>query len=358
LHYYRFFLKSLSSKSYKFQRLTLQLVIYIFMTLSVQLLAMSQSSLRNISGFIKTKGKNHFVLSDAPSAKVIILDIDNTEGKLLLSKLQDSQVHIITLSLFPKSNTHDSTIQIKKPFTGNDLLQAANTINNAKKSNAIRDTNTQSGNTHPSNLGDSDTYDPSHTLQGMLRKAIQLSDTEGTPVLLEVMQYRIEINFAQKQATLNFLPKRLRTLCYFPLNNRTCVIKKGALHSSFDEYHNMPIAELSWNTALLCSRGRLPINISESALYKLKAWPNLTRWSVPDNALKISSLWSKSSSSITAISQQLAIPITNVRSFITAALDSNLAAICDVTSEIVPLETKKNNSALFIKLLNRLKRAQ
>jgi len=175
--------------------------------------------------------------------------------------------------------------------------------------------------------------------------------------LVKIQQYRIEINAAKKQVILNFSAKRLRTLCYFPMNTSTCSIEKGIIADVAAESTIMSTAELSWNTALLCSRGRLAKNLSDDSLYQLKSWPNLTRWQIPEYALNIAGLWSKSPNSISAISQQLSIPITHVRSFITAALDSHLAVTCDQTSDVVPFDKKKKNAALFKKLMNRLKRA-
>lgn len=341
-----------------------------YMPLPVQLLAMSQSSQKNISGFIKTKGKTHFTLSDSQTAQAVILDIDNQEGRDLLLDFQTNRIQankehsrniqIIALSLSPLDNLDSSIIQIKKPITGIELIRAAEKIkkmsNNKHTTSAKPESKVEHKLSASHSTDKSKTYEPSGTLQGMLRRAIQLSDKEKTPVVLHVQDYCIEINVATNQALLNFPKNRLRSLCYVPLNASVCHIEKGSLGSSSIDRTPLPIAELSWNTALLCSRGRSPINLNDDSIYQLKRWPNLTRWTVPNNALSIASLWTKYPCSITAIAQQLNIPIIDVRSFITAALDSHLAIMNEEVSEIIPFKAKKKDSTLFKKLLNRLKR--
>ena len=344
------------------------------MPLSVQLLAMSQSAQRNISGFIKTKGKTYFSIIDSQPTQVVILDIDNQEGKNLLlahqnrqNKTEDS-TKIIALTLSPLKDTCSSIIQIQKPITSIELIRAAEKIrqlisNKAQSSKInkqiIRE---ETSEVISKNSDVTQSYEPSETLQGMLRKAVQLSDKENTPVVLHIQNYRIEINASNNLAYLSFPKNRLRNLCYYPLNTSTCLIKKESLtHSSENSIAlsitELSITELSWNTALLCARGRSAKNLDDEATYQLKRWPNLTRWLPSNNALSIASLWTKSPYSITAISQQLGVPITDVRCFISAALDSHLAIICNEVSEVIPFKAQNNNSSLFKKLLNHLKRA-
>lgn len=330
------------------------------MPLSVQLLAMSQASLRNISGFIKTKGKMHFVINDSQPAEVIIIDIDNKEGKDLLLKYKKNPVpsQLITLSLSPAKQDNTSSIQIKKPVTSIELIRAAEKIKSLVNRNddATKKISTESA-LKEKTKNSNQYYEPSETLQGMLRKAIQLSSKEETPVVLHVQKYSIEIDASKNQASLNFPINRLRSLCYFPLNTATCLIQKETFNHSSVQYTSLPIPELSWNTALLCCRGRSAKNLNDDSLYHLKRWPNLTRWISPDNALSIASLWTKGPYSITVISEQLAIPIADVRCFITAALDSQLAVISEEASEVIPFTAQHKNSTIFKKLLNRLKRA-
>ena len=339
------------------------------MPLSVQLLAMSQSSQRNISGFIKTKGKTYFSISDSQPTQVIILDIDNQEGKKLLLEHQTKQnitkdsIKIIALTLSPLKTSCSSIIQIQKPITSIELIRAAEKIrllisNSQAQSSKINKhiIREETSEVISKNSDATQSYEPSGTLQGMLRKAVQLSDKEKTSVVLHIQNYRIEINASNNLAYLSFPKNRLRNLCYYPLNTSTCLIKKESLKNASEECISLSIAELSWNTALLCARGRSPKNLDNESTYQLKRWPNLTRWLPSNYALSIASLWTKAPYSITAISQQLDIPITDVRCFISAALDSHLAIICKEACEVIPFKTH-NNSSLFKKLLNHLKRA-
>jgi len=343
------------------------------MPLSVQLSAMSQSSHRNISGFIKTKGKTHFKLSDQQGADVVIIDIDSEEGKALFAEYQNNETQVIALSLYSLDKSSSSVIYIKKPITSIELIHAAekikqrNYVKVSSSANKIKSTNKpeqvhdksrkDSRDKSRESTDDSQYYEPTQTLQGMLRRAIQLSDKEKTNVVLRIQKYCIEIDASKKCARLNFSQNRLRNLCHVQLNTSSCRISKESLTASISEYPSLSLTELSWNTALLCSRGRLAKPLSDNSIYQLKAWPNLTRWNVPQHALQIAGLWSKSPNTITAISQQLSIPITDVRSFITAALDSHLAITNEPSSKIIPFKAKKKNSTLFKKLLNRLNRA-
>lgn len=344
------------------------------MPLPVQLLAMSPSSQRIISGFIKTKGKEHFSISSA-SAPVIILDIDNSEGRSLLAQYLESSKAIITLSLTPNASNFngaisDNVIQIQKPITGVELIRAAERIKeNMKKAfkKSVHSDKLKKGpassNTQKNLIEEkvsseeNKQYDPSTTLQGVLRKAIQLSEQENSVTIVKIQNYRLQIDTKSEQVLLNFSVKKLRNLCYFPLNPNTYSIEKLNQTNAIIDSSSISIKELSWTVALLCSRGRLANNITDNTLFQLKAWPNLTRWQAPENALNIAGIWSKSPQSILDISQSLNIPIGHVRSFITAALDSNLAFACEQKSEIARLEKKKSNNVFFKKLLNRLKRA-
>lgn len=344
------------------------------MPLSVQLLAMSHSSHRNIAGFIKTKGKTHFTLSESENAQVIIIDIDNQEGRDLLSQLQPTQSHIIALALSPAEHIDSSIIQIKKPITSIELIRVAEKIKafikkesgvmNAKTTEANNNLKTSIKSAQKENakvdqtkrLDESLSYDPKSTLQGMLRKAIQLSIHRHSSVLLHVQDYTIELNASDDMAYFNFPKNRLRSLCYIPLSASTCHIELGSLDEKTTENISLPITELSWNVAIQCARGRSPKPINDGILYHLKRWPNLTRWAVPNNALNIASLWTKSSYSISSISEQLSIPITDARCFITAALDSNLAVVSEENITSSHYKVKADNSTLFKKLLKRLKR--
>jgi len=351
------------------------------MPLSVKLSIMSQSSHRNISGFIKTKGKTHFKLSDQQNTDVVIIDIDSEEGKSLFSEYRNNRAQVIALSLYSIEKPSLSVIHIKKPITSIELIRAAEKIKKQSKDQVQSSGNNIKTITDPEQaidksrellleksqreqhkklveeIDDSQRYEPNLTLQGMLHRAIKLSDKEKTNVVLRIQKFCIEIDAIKKQARLNFSQNRLRNLCHVQLNSSSCRMTKESLTTSLSEFPALPLTELSWNTALLCSRGRLAKSLSDNSIYQLKAWPNLTRWNVPHHALQIASLWSKSPNSITAISQQLSIPIADVRSFITAALDSNLAIANEPSSKIIPFEAKKKNSTLFKKLLNRLNRA-
>lgn len=347
----------------------------IAMPLSVQLLAMSQSSQRTISGFIKTKGKHHFSLTHSSNPDVLIIDIDTALGKQYLSQFENSNSQLITLSLSKDDDIPDSVWQIKKPLTGVELIRLAEKIQLVKKPACLKQSVKATApkdsaaiaekgapavikkqTTEPTHTEKTETYDPSASFQGMLRKAIQLSDQENTPVVMTIQNYRLEIYASKNQARLNFPKKRLRTLCQFPLTDSICVIKKGVMISELSNTI-IPLPELSWDVAMLCSRGRLPKNLNNQAQYHLKSWPNLTRWNCSEHAMKIASLWSKHPNTIQHIAQQLSISINHVHSFITAAVDSNLAIKCNDLTEALPFEHKKSNHPLFRKLLNRLKRA-
>lgn len=324
---------------------------------------MSASSLRTISGFIKTKGKHHLILTDELVPDVLIIDIDNPKGQQLLSHYQNSGINLITLSLSQQENIPASIIQIRKPLTGVEILRSAEKIQNSlvskKKIHAGEPKKVVDHKRLPSEPLPQQplAYDPSTTFQGMLRKAIQLSDTEKTPVLISIQQYRIEIHADKNRARLNFSTKRLRTLCQFPLTDHLCNIRKGLMVSTTNDNSVISLPELSWDVALFCSRGRLPQNIAADAQYALNTWPNLTRWNHCEHAMRIASLWSKSPNNINNIALQLALPVENICSFITAAIDSNLANKCDDMTEVLPFKSKKSNSDLFRKLLKRLKRA-
>lgn len=346
----------------------------ISMPLSVQLLAMSPSSQRTISGFIKTKGKKHFSLTESSSPEVLLIDIDNPQGKQYLSQFQYGNASIITLSLSKHEALPAHILQIKKPITGVELIRSAEKIVLDKHKSASREvTRSSPQNTKDETLEkshktassstssilqeDIEFYDPSPSLQGMLRKAIQLSDKENSTVVMTIQKYQLEINARNHSARLNFPKSRLRTLCQFPLSDHTCSIKKGLMVSITNKNLSMSLTELSWNAAIFCSRGRLPKNFSNQVQYHLKSWPNVTRWNCPEHTMKMASLWSKHPNTIQHISQQLSIPLIHVHSFITAAMDSHLAVQCNERIDAIPFDSKRSNSALFRKLLNRLKRA-
>lgn len=109
---------------------------------------------------------------------------------------------------------------------------------------------------------------------------------------------------------------------------------------------SMSIDYLIWNLALRTARGRVPLNTDLSVPQYLRHWPNFPRLPHTPHAMRIASLWVDNPSKPSDIAQQLGIEPSDVYSFYSAAIATNLMGPAKRQADalITPRQVSKEKS--------------
>lgn len=87
---------------------------------------------------------------------------------------------------------------------------------------------------------------------------------------------------------------------------------------------SMSMDYLIWDLALRTARGRVPLSTDLSVPLYLRHWPNFPRLPHTPHAMRIAALWVDNPSKLSDIAHQLGIEPTDVYSFYSAAVATNL----------------------------------
>src|SRR5690606_5792150 len=69
------------------------------------------------------------------------------------------------------------------------------------------------------------------------------------------------------------------------------------------ESNSISLEKLIWDASIGASLGRLPHNADYNSSYKLKYWPNLSRYKLQRGFMQIAALWSQNGYSISQVNQ-------------------------------------------------------
>lgn len=211
-------------------------------------------------------------------------------------------------------------------------------------------------------------FDPSETLLGAMREAVQLARKTGTPAVVDGIGHPLVLCPDQRRLYTDMREQYLRPLCVrtrtqTPMTIRTIPLEETPVTTSTDPRLTRLDAML-WNVALWTARGRVPRGTSLDAPVSLRAWPNLSRLQVIPGAMQIAALWVARPTSLMQTAERLAIPYRYVFSFFTAcqALDLIEQAAGGVEPVATPAPSVEQVSApakaerrgLFSRMLNKL----
>jgi hypothetical protein len=147
----------------------------------------------------------------------------------------------------------------------------------------------------------------------------------------------IVIDPAQEKISSNLTDNQIRTLAIAPIDDnlttpiRTKFYKSVEVNGELDailkseDLRHFSQETFLWNLGLLTCRGRIPAEFTVCDRQYLRRWPNLTRVSVPNNAMRILAYWSQQPCSLMDIKEQLDIPLQDVFSVFSAAYAAGLA---------------------------------
>ena len=214
-------------------------------------------------------------------------------------------------------------------------------------------------------------YTPAHFLQGLVARAIAHAREIGRPVRIDGLHGpALVLDPHEGRAWTAQSPNALRALAQLPTRGTLALAGVDAEAGLPAEATMRSLESLEWDLALWASRGRLPRGTSLEHPVRLRGWPNLTRLSIPPEALRIAGLWSRSSPSLRETLDSLDIPQRYVFAFYSAC-----AALGHVEQIIEPATSPTGSShadpapaprpsaapsgrSLFGRLVNRLRGAQ
>lgn len=120
-----------------------------------------------------------------------------------------------------------------------------------------------------------------------------------------------------------------------------------------------PMRSFIWELALLTSKGRVPVGTPMDKPTYLMQWPNFSRLMHVPNDMKIAAYWLRLPSSLNDLSENLNVPIDNVRLMYSATFLTGLAGIATRKSDYMlrlgkPEEHENRN--LFGSFMNKFKK--
>ncbi|MBK1718194.1 hypothetical protein [Thiocystis violacea] len=164
-------------------------------------------------------------------------------------------------------------------------------------------------------------FDPDAYLIGRLSHAVKLARSANRPARLELKHGAITILPHLGQAVIELQQCQLRSLAGIPLAEEQGKVRfvEDVDLVGLPPERLWPLDALLWTSALLASRGRVPVGTDLGAEIRLKRWPNLTRLAVCPNAVRITALLSREPISLITAARTLKIPQRFVFAFFSAA---------------------------------------
>jgi hypothetical protein len=192
-------------------------------------------------------------------------------------------------------------------------------------------------------------FDPGAYLIGRLVRAVKLSTEADRPARLELDHGAVTVMPRAGQAVVDLRHYQLRALAGVQLtharSNVRFVDPVDLRNPTGPEI--WPLDALLWTSALLASRGRVPVGTDLNARVKLKRWPNLTRLVVFPNAVRITALLSREPVSLVAAAGVLKIPQRFVFAFFTAA------SVLDLVEETAAQEDAPASAGVAVRARSR-----
>ncbi len=171
-------------------------------------------------------------------------------------------------------------------------------------------------------------YKPDSSLQGCVTKAYAKSRETGETVFLKCWGDRWVVIYPKTGTVLENirenklydlgLIKRGDSLIYAPSALGEEEMQAIAA-SETSKVRTGSIECFMWDLAVRTANGRVPDGTDLNAPVVLHRWPNLTRLSRIPNAMRMSAFWTQQPVSIRCVAEKLAIPLSNVMTFYSAA---------------------------------------
>ncbi len=211
-------------------------------------------------------------------------------------------------------------------------------------------------------------FDPDAHMIGLVLKGIKQGEKTGAIAKLACLLDRtIYIDARNKIVSSNLKDIHMRQIAIAPLGKGD-----SGLDTQLEMLESTSIEDLSapesaiysietfvWELALLTSKGRVPIGTPMDKPTYLMQWPDFTRLMQSPNDMKIAAYWVRLPSSLIDLSENLNVPINDVRLMYSATFLTGLAGMAIRKSDgvIRPGKPEKHkNRNLFGSLMSKLKK--
>ncbi|HMW52953.1 MAG TPA: hypothetical protein PKX01_04355 [Rhodocyclaceae bacterium] len=174
-------------------------------------------------------------------------------------------------------------------------------------------------------------YLPENFLQGTLARALAHARDVERPVKLRgPLGTILYLDPTNESAYQPLSPKALRAQAQVPTRG---TIKQTTLDAGdvgpVARLDPRPLQVVEWEVALWASRGRLPRGTDLDTPVRLVRWPNFTRLPVPEGALRIAGLWSRTPTTLRDTVHLLGLPQRHVFAFFSACAALDLLQLGD-----------------------------
>jgi len=209
---------------------------------------------------------------------------------------------------------------------------------------------------------------PDDHLIGKLRRAVELARANNSAVRIELNPESITVFPDSDKAWVNMHYTRLRGLAVISLadSDVTLRVVDGVDPDDAPPHQICRLEALLWTSALLASRGRVPIGTDLKAPIKLLRWPNLTRLgAIPhalqlDSSVRITSLLSREPISLVDAAEALKLPQRYLFAYFTSAsalglIDQRSQAGTDTSISSQKAPKPPRNRGLLKRILSHLR---
>lgn len=288
-----------------------------------------------------------------------IVNADSAEGQQFLSN-NKTGVKVYAAASIP---TENDRYFIQKPISAkglkkilNNFLETLNADKDPNKSNQSLARATSSNHSTPQY------YRPDNYLQGRILRTLDKVSEDNDCIRL-TMPYShknllIVITIKKRQVFITSDSNKLNKFYGFMFGATKVDAQffKSCEHvlNGEEPVSCLSLDKLIWDSSVGASLGRLPENASETTPFKLKYWPNLTRFKIKNGFLQIAALWSQNSLSIEKVKDHLPHYSQHINSFYSAA--SSLGMF-EKAEESVPVDSSPKVDKGFFKKLFKWARA-
>ncbi|VAW94281.1 hypothetical protein MNBD_GAMMA22-2202 [hydrothermal vent metagenome] len=372
--------------------------------INVAVFGMEQRAINTLELTFKNRANGVCHIVEASQAQVALFNLDFKDARQLFNNFHKSYPNIPTIGICTKNLDDWEIPQITVPLSAMTLVKAIldaktklstiksqesteNSINIITKDkialamkaiesrqiaeNLNKRVNKNSKNSTQRIVPDITTetsFDTNRFLLGYALDAINKCSANDDVVLFTCLDDKnILINPKKSEVITDLTNNQIRTLAIVPLDKKL-VLPITSKHGKLESFkklkllnnHNAEILNLEvfmWNLGLMTSRGRIPSDISTETRHYLTRWPNLTRLTIPENAMRIISYWTRNPCSIMDIHKKLDIPLQNIFNVFTASYSIGLTQIAKRESDqLIKNETIYHNDkrGLFASIINRL----
>ena len=371
----------------------------------VTTIGLDERSVQALQYAFENRCNKNCVITDVTQAQVGLIDLDKSDARVLLDTFRQQHANMPIIALCREKAEYDDIVYIYKPFSVTDLAESiitlAVTSGNKSMNNSNKITNEKielamkaldkkgvmdslnkrveqkrEKSAVSRTIGkqsDDITFEQERFLLGEVIKADKEASKSGKTAILTCWGDKtVIINNISDRVITDLNDNQIRSLAITPFDGDLShlaspitarfVDKTSNEILEFekkDKVRNISKEVFLWNLGYLTCRGRIPADISLGDRVFIKRWPNLTRVTVPNNAMRIISYWIHQPGTLSELTEKLDIPMDDVFSVFTAAYAAGLAGVArrqaDELLEVVDIQQHKKRN-LFSSILGRLRK--